>query len=61
MAKPIQETPILKGKDAKKFIEQNCASKSPIAVEAAQKERERILENYNRFKTAENGNRHITS
>lgn len=57
MANPIKETPILKGKDAKKFIEEISAPKDANAI---QKERERILENYNYFKAAEQEpDRHI--
>lgn len=56
MAKPIKETPILKGKDAKKFIAEQNATKDSIAI---QQEKERILKNYNLFKAAESANRHI--
>jgi len=56
MAKPIKETPILKGKDAQRFLKEQSAPKDS---HANKKERERILENYNRFKSAENTSRHI--
>jgi hypothetical protein len=56
MAKPIKETPILKGKDAKKFIQENSAPKDSFA---ATQEKERILKNYNLLKSAETFNRHI--
>lgn len=58
MAKPIKETPILKGKDAKKFVQEQQASKDSVAI---QRERERILKNYNLFKAAETDYRHITA
>jgi hypothetical protein len=56
MAKPIKETPILKGEDAKRFKEQIS---KPRDRHAAIKEKERILKNYNRLKDAETFNRHI--
>lgn len=59
MAKPIKETPILKGKDAKKFLQENDMSIRD--AEAVKKERERILKNYNLLKQAETFNRHIQS
>ena len=58
MAKPIKETPILKGLDAKKFMDEQKATKDPVAI---QQEKERILKTYNLFKEAESGNRHITT
>lgn len=58
MAKPIKETPILKGEDAKKFIQQHDAAKDAIAI---QKEKERILKNYNLFKAAEKHVGHISA
>lgn len=58
MAKPIEETPILKGNDAKKFIYEQTATRDSIAI---QKEKERILKNYNLLKKAESANRHIAA
>ena len=58
MAKPIKETPILKGKDAKKFVHEQNASKDSAAIK---RERERILKNYNLFKSAETNHRHISA
>lgn len=58
MAKPIKETPILRGKDAKKFIDEQNATKDSIAIK---REKERILKNFNLFKAAEPDNRHITA
>jgi hypothetical protein len=54
MARLINETPLLKGKDAKRFFEENSMPKSVDA----DKERARILENYHLFQPAEkfNGN-----
>ncbi len=57
MAKPIKETPILKGKDAKKFLDEQNATRDSYAIK---QEKERILKNYNLFKTAESANRNIT-
>lgn len=56
MAKPIKETPILKGKDAKKFIQENSASLDSFAIK---QERERILKNYKLLQAAETFNKHI--
>ena len=50
MAKPIKETPILKGKDAKKFIQQHNAKSNS---KASRLERDRIMRNYKYFKAAE--------
>jgi hypothetical protein len=50
MAKPIKETPILKGKDAERFIKQNSAIRDAAAI---QKEKDRILTNYKFFQAAE--------
>lgn len=50
MAKPIKETPILKGKDAKKFIREQQAPKDNVTK---RKEREEILKTYHLFKAAE--------
>jgi hypothetical protein len=50
MAKPIKETPILKGNDAKRFIEQASIKRDRNVVNA---EKERILKNYNFFRQAE--------
>lgn len=58
MAKPIKETPILEGLDAKKFFENMNAPKD---FDAIQLERERILKNYNLLKQAETSPRHITT
>lgn len=58
MAKPIKETPILKGKDAQKFIAEQNATKDSIAI---QKERDRIFKNYNLLKAAESTNKHIAT
>lgn len=58
MAKPIKETPILKGKDAKKFIAEQNATKDSFAIK---QEKERILQNYNLFKAAESANKHIAT
>lgn len=58
MAKPIKETPILKGKDAKKFIAEQNAAKDSAAI---QREKERILKNYNLFKAADSTNKHISA
>jgi hypothetical protein len=55
MARLIKETPLLKGQDAKKFIEENSLPKSVDA----DKERARILENYQLFQPAENFNGNI--
>lgn len=46
MAKPIKETPILKGKDAAKFNQQHKASRKAIVNK---KELERILQNFKKF------------
>ncbi|MDQ6903612.1 MAG: hypothetical protein M3139_11430 [Bacteroidota bacterium] len=56
MAKPIKETPILKGKDAKNFIQQHNAktNSNPNKLE-----KDRIMRNYNYFKAAEKIDRHI--
>ena len=56
MAKPIKETPILRGKDAKNFVKQINAKKDHHALKEA---KERILKNYNHFRTAEQHDRHI--
>jgi ribosomal protein L7/L12 len=46
MARPIKETPILKGKDAKKFMEQmDKLSRAPVS----KKERDAIRENYEKI------------
>lgn len=50
MAKQIKDTPILKGKDAKRFIAEQNATKNPIAI---QEEKNRVLKNYNFLKSAE--------
>ena len=55
MARLIKETPLLKGRDAKQFIEQNTQPKTADA----EKERLRILENYHLFQPAEKFNGHI--
>lgn len=46
MAKPIKETPVLKGKDASKFILQMKATQQAIANP---KEKERILQNFKKL------------
>lgn len=56
MAKPIKETPILTGKDAKKFVQENETKRDSAAIKT---ERDRILKNYNALKAAEPTNRHI--
>jgi|GEM_PF-1600898 len=56
MAKPIKETPILKGDDAKKFEEEISVARDRNAIK---KEKERILTNYNFFKKAEQFAEHI--
>ena len=56
MAKPIKETPILNGKDAERFLKERSAPKDKAAL---RQERERILQNYNRFKQAVTSDRHI--
>lgn len=58
MAKPIKETPILKGKDAKKFIEQHELKRESNSNNTS--ERERILRNYNYFKEAEKSDRNYS-
>lgn len=47
MAKPIKETPILKGKDATRFLSRmkEVESKKPMHPE----KKKRILDNYNSF------------
>lgn len=55
MARPIKETPLLKGKDAKKFIEENSI---PNNIDSA-KERARILKHYQLFQPAEKFNGHL--
>lgn len=45
MAKPIQETPVLKGKDAKRFIEIMNAPKTPIDPAT----RERMKSNFKKL------------
>ena len=44
MARPIKETPVLKGKDAQRFIEsiENPASVSAVEVEKARRTYERF-------------------
>lgn len=58
MAKPIKETPILKGKDAKRFNEQHGRRKDKISV---REEAKRIQHNYNLFKAAEKSDGHLTT
>lgn len=58
MAKPIKETPILRGKDAQKFIEQHSKTKNEAVLK---REAQRIMQNYNRFKVAEISDRHLTT
>jgi hypothetical protein len=50
MAKPIKETPILRGKDAERFIAQHNKKRN---YDVVKKEATRIMKNYNYFKTAE--------
>jgi len=57
MAKPIKETPILKGKDAKKFLENK--NNSSRDLNSINKEKERILKNYNLLRSAEKSNQYI--
>ena len=49
MARPIKETPVLTGRDAKRFIESK--KKSEGNKEDA-KIKERIMKNYSKFKLA---------
>lgn len=51
MAKPISETPILKGKDAKNFKENMKASES---TRVSEQERERIKENFEKLRSIAN-------
>lgn len=46
MAKPIKETPVLKGKDAEKFINQMKATGQAVANP---REKERILQNFKKL------------
>ena len=46
MAKPIKETPVLKGKDAVKFNQQMKAAQVAIVNS---KEKERILQNFKKL------------
>ena len=55
MAKPIKETPILRGEDAERFVTERDSHKN---YEALQEERGRILRNYNLLKEAETPYRH---
>ena len=55
MAKPIKDTPVLKGKDAKKFIAQHSAKKDENTLKA---ERDRILKNSTYFIPSERFNEH---
>lgn len=50
MAKPIKETPILKGKDAARFMEARNRPKNPSFIRS---EKERVLANYQLLKRAE--------
>ncbi|WP_289024341.1 hypothetical protein [uncultured Salegentibacter sp.] len=45
MAKPIKETPVLRGKDAKKFVENNRNVRK-----ASEEEKRQIKESYNAMK-----------
>ena len=45
MSRPIQETPILKGKDAVKFIKKMYNSKNKVT----ETERKRIITNFNKL------------
>jgi hypothetical protein len=47
MAKPIKETPILSGKDAKRFSKIISANKSKRAPKS---EYDRVMTNYNKLK-----------
>lgn len=46
MARPIKETPVLTGKDAKTFIEQKKANEGKKADPAV---KQRIMENYSKI------------
>ena len=49
MAKPIKETPVLKGRDAVRFLKNMKAPKAVISPEVMK----RMKENYERLKAAE--------
>ncbi len=49
MAKPISETPVLRGEDARRFI---AAKERPRDPEAVKRERERVLRNYHSIKAS---------
>jgi hypothetical protein len=48
MAKPIKNTPVLKGKDAQRFLEKHDAASRAVVDK---KEKERILANFQKLQS----------